>query len=139
MIVGIILLLFGAGQLFFLVYEWKRDCRLFSSGIRTTARITDRTTYPNEDEIQSSQYRLIGEFTDPDEHTHFVKSRKYACGAESRKMLGSEMEIVFLEENPETARFAQDEEKHISYWGLLGYSLTALAGILVIVSALVEA
>jgi hypothetical protein len=136
LIPGIILVFFGSAHLAILFYEWRRDRILFSTGTRTTARITDRVTYPDEDELQSSQYRLIGEFTDSDGYTHFVKSRRHACGSESRELMGTGMEVVYLPDDPDRALFALDEEKHISFWAAGGYSLVTAAGLFLVLLSL---
>lgn len=136
MLIGIILLIFGAGRLWILIYDWRQDCHLFSKGIRTKARVINRVTYPNEDELQSSQYRLIADFKDGEEHTNHVKSRRHVCGSHSRELMGTEFEIVYLKENPERARFVLDQEKHITWTGIIFYPLVAVAGILFILSSI---
>lgn len=136
LLIGIILLIFGAGRLWILIYDWQQDCHLFSKGIRTKASMIDRITYPNEDELQSSQYRIIADFTDTKGYTNFVKSRRHVCGSRSVELMGTELEVVYLEDNPERARFALDQEKHISWSGVIFYSLAAIAGILFILSSI---
>jgi len=136
LVLGIIFLVFGAGRLWILIYDWRQDCHLFSEGIRVKARVTDRVTYPNEDELQSSQYRLIADFIDGRGYTKYVKSRRHVCGSRSRELMGSEFEVVYLEENPERARFAFDQEKHISWFGALFYSLITTIGFLFILSSI---
>lgn len=136
LLIGIILLVFGVGRLFVLVYEWRQDCSLFREGVRTIGRVSDRVTYPSEYEPQTSQYRIIADFTDGKGYTNFVKSRKHMCGSRSRDLMGTELEVVYLEENPKRARFAFDQEKHISWCGLIFYSLAAVVGILFILSSI---
>jgi hypothetical protein len=134
-IIGIILLVLGIGRLLILAYEWQQDCRLFSDGIRTMARVTDRITYPSEDDLQTSQWKLIAEYTDGRGYTFHAKTRRHLCGSVSRELMGTELEVVYLEENPERVRFALDQEKHISYWSLIGSSVLALVGLLLVLSA----
>ncbi len=136
MLVGIIFLVFGAGRLWMLIYNWRQDCHLFSEGISTKACVTNRVTYPNEDELQSSQYRLIADFKNGEGHTYHVKSRRHVCGSRSRELMGTEFEVVYLEKKPERARFMLDQEKNISWVGLILYSLTAVAGILFIMNSI---
>jgi hypothetical protein len=138
LIPGIVFLFFGAVSLFILVYEWKQDCRLFRTGTRTMARITDRITYPDDDNLQSSQWKLIGEFRDRDGRIHHAKSRRHVCGSESRELMGTEMEVVYLEDDPVTARFALDEEKHIGYWAVSAFSLVAIMGILLVLGSIIN-
>lgn len=136
LLVGIIISFFGAGRLLLLIYDWRQDCHLFSEGFRTKARVINRVTYPNEDELQSSQYRLIADFKDGEGYTHHVKSRRHMCGSRSRELMATEFEVVYLKENPERARFALDQKKHISWFGVIIYSLTVAAGILFILSSI---
>jgi len=138
LIPGIVFLLFGAVHLVILVYEWKQDRHLFGTGTRTTARITDRITYPDDDNLQSSQWKLIGEFRDRDGQIHHAKSRRHVCGSESRELMGTDMEVVYLEDDPVMARFALDEEKHISYWAVLGLALVAAAGLLMVLGSIIN-
>jgi len=136
LLVGIIFSLFGAVRLLLLIYDWRQDCHLFSEGFWTKARVINRATYPNEDELQSAQYRLIAEFEDGEGNTHHVKSRRHVCGSRSRELMATEFEVVYLIDSPERARFALDQEKHISWLGVIIYSITAAAGILFILSSI---
>ena len=136
LLVGIILSFFGTGRLLLLIYDWRQDCHLFSEGFRTKALVINRVTYPNEDELQSSQYRLIADFIDDEGNTHHVKSRRQMCGSHSRELMATEFEIVYLKENPERARFALDQKKHINWFGVVIYSLVAATGILFILSSI---
>ncbi|RKZ09118.1 hypothetical protein DRQ25_07430 [Candidatus Fermentibacteria bacterium] len=136
LIIGIILLIYGAGRLLVLIHDWRQDCSLFRDGVRTMGRVSDRATYPSQNEPQTSQYLLIAEFIDGKGYTNFVKSRRHVCGSRSRELMGTELEVVYLEENPERARFAFDQEKHISWCGVIFYSLAAIAGILFIMSSI---
>lgn len=132
--VGLFLAVSSIARVVFLVLDWKRDCRTFAEGISVDAVITDRITYPNADDLQSSQYRLIAEYKDSSGETHFVRSRGHLCGAESREMIGKEFEVVYSRDNPEQAIFTADRKKHISYWAIAGNSIAFLAGSLLVLA-----
>lgn len=92
--------------------------------------VDDRVTYPGEDDLQSSQYKLIVKFTDENGHVHYAKSRGHVCGAESRELLGTVFDVVYLPEDPERALFLADRRRHVSPWSVAGYGAVALLGVL---------
>jgi hypothetical protein len=130
LVLGLILFVFGAVRLFILFYEWKRDSRIYREGTTARAVVDDRVTYPSEDDLQSSQYKLIAKFTDENGHEHYAKTRGHVCGAESRELMGTGFDVVYLPEDPERALFLVDRKKHVSIWGAAVYGIITMMGFL---------
>ena len=131
-IAGIIVAVSGIGRLFILLTDWKQDQRIFRTGTIARAEIVDRITYPDADDLQSSQYRLIARFTDHSGENRFVRSRGQLCGSESRELQGKTTDIYFLPESPEQARFLWDKKDHISYWSLVWSLAAVITGLILI-------
>ena len=130
--IGLFLVFSSVMRIVFLILDWKRDQRLFSEGVVVNAVITDRITYPDADDLQSSQYRLIAEYKDERGDKHYVRSRGHMCGAESREMIGRNFDIVYAPDHPEHSIFLADKKAHISYWAIFGNAIGILAGLLLI-------
>lgn len=132
-VAGIIVAVSGIGRLIILLTDWRHDQRIYRTGTIARAVIVDRITYPDADDLQSSQYRLIARFTDHSGESRFVRSRGHVCGSESRELQGKSTEVFYLPENPEQARFLWDKKDHISYWSL-AWSLAAVAAGLILIA-----
>ena len=103
---GVILIFFGLIWFFIKLYELNRDKKLLKTGRRTKGIITESVTYPNEDDLNSGQYKFIADFKTEKNETHYVKSRFASRSPE--KYMNTEVTIIYDPDNPDVARFEHD-------------------------------
>lgn len=137
-LIGSYLFLSGILRVVFRVQEWRREKELCETGLRTTGRIIDRVTYPQVDDLQSSQYRLIAEFADENGDKHHVRSRGHMCGSESRKAIGSSFDIMYRKNHPEKSMFLSDRRSGVSIWTIAGNTISVLFGALLLLSQMLS-
>ena len=106
LIAGPLLFLYGFFNTIISVYEWHRDMKLFKTGQRAVGMITEAVTYPNDDSVNSGQYRFIADFKTENDITCYAKSR-FASRAKE-KFLNTEVIIIYDPGDPDNSRFEHD-------------------------------
>ncbi|MFW5771314.1 MAG: hypothetical protein ACOCX9_07750 [Spirochaetota bacterium] len=103
---GVILIVIGIPETLINLYEWFKDKKLLKTGNRTTGIIVESVTYPQDDTVNTGQYRFIASFTDNNGISAFSKSR-FASRSPATYM-NKDVIIVYDKNNPDISRFEVD-------------------------------
>ena len=134
LVAGVLLMVFGAGRIALELYDLRREKRLFREGLIANATVSGRVTYPNDDQLQSSQYRLLGQFRDEDGVLHYVKSVRHASGAHSRELQGRSFKVYYLPEEPDFCRFDFDRRRMPDLLETAIMGILAAVGVLLVLA-----
>lgn len=106
LLAGIILIVLGFFNTLIGLYEWHCDEELLKTGSKAVGTITDAVTYPQDDSVNTGQYRFVAEFKSEDNKTCYAKSR-FASRAKD-KYLNTKVTVIYDPGNPERSRFEHD-------------------------------
>ena len=106
LLAGAILFIFGSIWTLISLHDWSQDKKLLRTGKRAIGRISDAVTYPDEDDVNSGQYKLIADFKTEDNETRYAKSRFTSRSPE--EFMKNEVIIVYNPDNRDQARFERD-------------------------------
>ncbi|PLW94823.1 MAG: hypothetical protein C0592_01740 [Marinilabiliales bacterium] len=106
LLAGAILFIFGSIWTLISLYDWFQDKKLLRTGARTTGIITEAVTYPDEDDVNTGQYKFIADYKTENNETRYVKSRFASRSPE--EYLHKEVSIIYNPVNRHHARFEKD-------------------------------
>ncbi|MCA9609014.1 MAG: DUF3592 domain-containing protein [Myxococcales bacterium] len=127
LIVGVLGVVFGTPWLVIGLLERRRERALRARGRRVAGTIVGSVTYPNEDDLQSGQHRLLVEYV-VDGVTYTLKSRLASSGGDGRE--GEAIGVVHDPEDPDRSRLEMDLDAGPPVWRHLAIVLIGLALVL---------
>jgi len=128
LLLGIILFVFGAGWFAIRRYEKRQDLRLVKDGLRVTGEVVEVVTHPQEDDMQTGQYKLVVDYV-VGRYTHTVKSRDGSVNWAGE--IGKHYVVLVDPDDPDKARLEMDAGRGL--WSF-GYLLVAVLGALMILA-----
>ncbi len=105
-LLGLVLIIISLPHGIVSIFEWIKDKKLLRSGKKTIGKITDSVTYPNDDTVNTGQYRFIAEFCDEKGRVRYAKSRFASRSPEA--FMNKQIHVVYDEKDPKKNRFLKD-------------------------------
>ncbi|MBN2363745.1 DUF3592 domain-containing protein [candidate division WOR-3 bacterium] len=105
-VIGLVLILIGSVHSVFSLWDFNKDKELMRKGRKIVGRVKESVTYPQEDDVNTGQHKLMAEFLDSAGRTQWVKSRFATHSPEL--YINKEVYIVCDPDNPKKARFLVD-------------------------------